>query len=107
MTASPCFSAARKLYAARQSACPGCYYYTPGWNRARRVPGPDRLAALREDFSKQFDPEDVEFLLENERAMWESYDTATFIGLGTPEAGARGGLYRNNARIGWAGNSNI
>jgi hypothetical protein len=80
------FLGSKEVYAARQSACPGCYYCTPGWNLARRVPGPDRLAALREDFSKQFDPEDVDFLLENERAMWESYGTSTFIGLGTSEA---------------------
>ena len=80
------FLGSKEEYAKRQSACPGCYYYTPGWNRARRVPGPDRLAALREDFSKQFDPEDVEFLLENERGMWDHYGTSTFIDLGTSEA---------------------
>jgi hypothetical protein len=80
------FLGSKEEYAKRQSACPGCYYYTPGWNRARRVPGPDRIAALREDFSKQFDPEDVDFLLENERGMWAHYDTSTFIDLGTNEA---------------------
>lgn len=80
------FLGSKELYAERQSACPGCYHYTPGWNLARRVPGPERLAALREDFAKQFDPEDVEFLLENEHAMWASYHTSTFIDLGTPEA---------------------
>ena len=80
------FLGSKEVYAERQSACPGCYYYTPGWNRARRVPGPDRIAALREDFSKQFDPEDVEFLLENERGMWDHYGTSTFIDLGTSEA---------------------
>lgn len=80
------FLGSKEHYANRQSACPGCYHYTPGWNRARRVPGPERLAALREDFSKQFDPEDVDFLMESERAMWASYDTSTFIDLGTPEA---------------------
>jgi Protein of unknown function (DUF1638) len=80
------FLGSKEMDAERQSACPGCYYYTPGWNLARRVPGPDRIAALREDFSKQFDPEDVDFLLENERTMWDHYGTSTFIDLGTPEA---------------------
>ena len=80
------FLGSKELYASRQAACPGCYHYTPGWNLARRVPGPERLAALREDFAKQFDPEDVDFLLENEHAMWASYHTSTFIDLGTPEA---------------------
>lgn len=80
------FLGSKEVYAERQAACPGCYYYTPGWNRARRVPGPDRIATLREEFSKQFDPEDVEFLLENERGMWDHYGTSTFIDLGTSEA---------------------
>ena len=80
------FLGSKEVYAERQSACPGCYYYTPGWNRARRVPGPDRIAALREDFARQFDPEDVEFLLDNERRMWEHYGTSVFIDLGTREA---------------------
>jgi hypothetical protein len=80
------FLGSKEKYAERQSACPGCYHYTPGWNRARRVPGPERLAALREEFAKQFDPDDVDFLMESERAMWTSYDTSTFIDLGTPEA---------------------
>jgi hypothetical protein len=80
------FLGSKERYGERQSVCPGCYHYTPGWNRARRVPGPDRIEALRVDFSKQFDPDDVDFLLENEREMWASYHTATFIDLGTPEA---------------------
>lgn len=82
------FLGSKEHYADRQSNCPGCYHYTPGWNRARRVPGPDRLAALREDFLKRFDPDDADFLLESERAMWDSYHTASFIDLGTPEAAA-------------------
>ena len=96
------FLGSKELYAERQSACPGCYYYTPGWNRARRVPGPDRIAALREDFSKQFDPEDVDFLLENERGMWEHYGTSTFIDLGTAEAGREAAYTKQCADwLGW------
>jgi hypothetical protein len=96
------FLGSKELYAARQSACPGCYYYTPGWNRARRVPGPDRIAALREDFSKQFDPGDVEFLLENERGMWDHYGTSTFIDLGTREAAGEAAYTKQCADwLGW------
>lgn len=80
------FLGSKETYAARQASCPGCYHYTPGWNRARRVPGPERIEWLRQEFAEKFDPEDVEFLLENERTMWASYHTATFIDLGTPEA---------------------
>lgn len=96
------FLGSKELYAERQSACPGCYHYTAGWNRARRVPGPDRLEALRRDFSRQFDPEDVEFLLESERAMWQAYDTSTFIDLGTPEAEREAGYAKQCADwLGW------
>lgn len=80
------FLGSKETYAKRQKACPGCYHYTPGWNRARRVPGPDRVELLRKDFAEKFDAEDVDFLVESECAMWASYDTATFIDLGTPNA---------------------
>jgi len=80
------FLGSKELYATRQTTCPGCYHYTPGWNRARRVPGQERIAALHEELSLRFDPEDVDFLIESERAMWASYHTATFVDLGTKEA---------------------
>ncbi len=96
------FLGSKEAYAARQKTCPGCYHYTPGWNRARRVPGPDRIDLLRGDFAEKFDPEDVEFLLENERAMWAAYDTATFIDLGTPGAAAEADYTRRCAEsLGW------
>ncbi|MBP7950537.1 MAG: DUF1638 domain-containing protein [Verrucomicrobiales bacterium] len=76
----------KELHAQRAAACPGCYHYTPGWNRARRVPGPDREEQLRRDFAAKFDSEDVEFLLESERDLWRHYHTATFIDPGTPDA---------------------
>lgn len=97
------FLGSKELYAQRQSACPGCYHYTPGWNRARRVPGPERVAALREEFSKQFDPDDVDFLLENEQSMWTHYHTSTFIDLGTPEAETEAAYTKRCAdSLGWS-----
>ncbi len=80
------FLGAKELYASHQRACPSCYYYTPGWNRGRRVPGPEKLAALRAELEQKFDPEDVEFLLETERAQWAQHDTVTYIDLGTDDA---------------------
>lgn len=80
------FLGSKEKYASHQRACPSCYYYTPGWNRARRVPGPDKLAAMQQEFSAQFDQDDVEFLIESERASWAMHDTATYIDLGTAEA---------------------
>lgn len=77
------FLGSKERYAVHQRRCPSCIYYTPGWNRARRVPGPDRLAFIREEFSKQFDEDDVEFLIESENQTWAMHDTATYIDLGT------------------------
>jgi len=96
------FLGSKDRYAERQSACPGCYHYTPGWNRARRVPGPDRLAALRAEFLKRFDPDDADFLLDSERSMWDSYHTATFIDLGTPDSAAEAEYTKRCADwLGW------
>jgi len=80
------FLGSKEHYAAHQRGCPTCYYYTPGWNRARRVPGPDKLAAMQKEYSVQFDEDDVEFLIESEKAAWSMHDTATYIDLGTAEA---------------------
>ncbi len=96
------FLGSKELFDEREQACPGCYYYTPGWNRARRVPGPERIESLKETFSKQFDPEDVEFLLESEREMWESYHTAAFIDNGTPTAAQEAAYAKACAEsLGW------
>ena len=51
------FLGSKEAYADCQRRCPGCHYYTPGWNRERRVPGPDRTEMLRARFSEKFDPE--------------------------------------------------
>ncbi|HMP75929.1 MAG TPA: DUF1638 domain-containing protein [Kiritimatiellia bacterium] len=78
------------------------YFYTPGWNRARRVPGPDREAWLREDLAKRFEPDDVEFLLESERTTWTHYQRAAFIDLGTPDADAEADYAKRCAdALGW------
>lgn len=96
------FLGSKERYAAHQSACPSCYYYTPGWNRARRVPGPDKLAAVRADLAARFDPEDVEFLLETERELWAQHDTVSYIDLGTPDAEAEADYAKRCAEwLGW------
>jgi hypothetical protein len=78
------------------------YFYTPGWNRARRVPGPDREAWMRQDLANRFDPEDVEFLLETERAAWTHYRAATYVDLGTPDAEREAAYAKSCAdALGW------
>lgn len=80
------FLGSRELHAERLARCPGCYHYTPGWNRARRVPGPERIEKLRAEFAEKYDPEDVDFLLETERELWQNYSTATYIDTATPDS---------------------
>lgn len=80
------FMGSKEAYAEQQRSCPTCYYYTPGWNRERRVPGPERLASLRADLSKQFDEDNVDFLLESEQEQWALHNTAFYIDLGTDDA---------------------
>ena len=96
------FLGSKERYAQHQRGCPGCMYYTPGWNRARRVPGPDRFAYIREEYAKQFDEDDVEFLIESEKQTWAMHDTATYIDLGTPDAEAEAAYAMRCAdSLGW------
>ncbi len=80
------FLGSKEAYAARQSDAPDTFYFTPGWMRAGRSPGPRRLEILREEFARRFDPEDVEFLLESEKAQWQQHGRAAFLHLETPSA---------------------
>jgi hypothetical protein len=93
------FLGCRKQFAAR--ACGRCYYYTPGWNRARRVPGPDREVKVREDLAGRFDEDDIEYLIGVERETWGHYDRATFVDLGTKDAEAEADYAASCA--GWLG----
>lgn len=97
------FMGSHEAYAAHQRRCPTCYYYTPGWNRARRVPGPDRLRQLRAEYAARFEPDDVEFLLETEQEQWLLHDRATFLDLGTADAVREADYARScAAALGWA-----
>jgi len=96
------FMGSKEIYAEHQRHCHTCYFYTPGWNRERRVPGPEQLESKRVEFLKKFDPEDVEFLIETEREQWALYDTATYIDLGTDDAAAEAEYARRCADwLGW------
>jgi hypothetical protein len=96
------FMGSKEVFAAHQRGCPTCYYYTPGWNRARRVPGPEKLEAMRAELAEKFEPDDVEFLIETEREQWAMHDTATYIELGTADAQAEADYARKCADwLGW------
>lgn len=80
------FLGSKERYAEHQAGCPSCYYYSPGWNRGQRVPGPEKLDVQRAELLEKFDPEDVEFLIEAEREAWALHDTVSYIDLGTDDA---------------------
>ena len=96
------FMGSKEAYAEHQRRCPTCHYYSPGWNQARRVPGPERLETLRAEFAAKFEPDNVEFLIQTEREQWALRDTATFLDLGTADAAAEAGYARKCADwLGW------
>jgi len=96
------FMGSKEAYAEHQRTCPTCFYYTPGWNRERRVPGPEKIAALRAESERKFDADDVEFLVETEREQWAQHNTATYLDLGTEDAEAEAEYARRCAEwLGW------
>ena len=96
------FMGSKEAYAEHQRRCPTCYYYTPGWNRGRRVPGPEKLAATRAELTQKFDPDDVEFLIETEREQWAMHDTATYLDLATDDAESEAAYAKKCADwLGW------
>ena len=80
------FMGSKEAYAAHQRRCPSCIYYSPGWNRERRVPGPERLAVLQSELAKKYATDDVEMLIETERELWAMHDTVAYLDLGTDDA---------------------
>jgi len=97
------FMGSKERYAEHQKACPSCYYYTPGWNQHRRVPGPEKLEDSRKELRAKFDDEDdVEFLIETEREQWAQHDQATYLDLGTDDAEKEAEYARGCAQwLGW------
>lgn len=63
---------------------PATYWYSVGWNRHHIPPGPARVEAMRAEYSKKFDPEDVDYLMEQEQHWLITYDRASFIDTGVP-----------------------
>jgi hypothetical protein len=60
---------------------PGTYFYSPGWVRNRRVPGPDREAYLQELYGARYpdDPEMVEELIEVDTETFAHHNCAAYV----------------------------
>jgi hypothetical protein len=58
---------------------------------------------MREELSKKFDAEEVDYLIETERALWETHAHAVYLELGTTDAAAEAEYARRCAEgLGWA-----
>ncbi|MEX0326857.1 MAG: DUF1638 domain-containing protein [Puniceicoccaceae bacterium] len=81
---------------------PGTYFYSPGWVRGRRVPGPDRDAHLLEFYSEKYpdDEEMVEDLIEADHETYEHHNCAAYVDL-TENAGAESYCKDCAASLGW------
>lgn len=68
---------------------PGSYFYSPGWIRGRRVPGPDRNEWLKKFYTERYpdDAELVDDLLEADRETFAHYKRALYVDI-TGDCGA-------------------
>lgn len=73
------FLGSRHRYAGMHKEKPGSYFYTPGWNRERRVPSPEKIEMLKKRYAEQFDEDEAEFLIETEMEQYGHYQRACFI----------------------------
>ncbi len=62
---------------------PGTYFYSPGWVKGRRVPGPDREAYLRELYAERYedDPEMIDELVEVDRETFGHHNCAAYVSI--------------------------
>jgi hypothetical protein len=68
---------------------PGTYFYSPGWVRGKRVPGPDREAYLRELYAQRYaDDEDmIDELVEADQEAFAHHNCAAYVSIvDRPEA---------------------
>lgn len=81
---------------------PGAYFYSPGWIRGKRVPGPDREARLKEYYSEKYpDDEDLlEDLIEADHETFAHHDCAAYVDV-TGNAAAERYCRDCAASLGW------
>ncbi len=73
----------REAHDAQLKKTPGTYFYSPGWVRGKRVPGPDREAYLREFYAERYaDDEDmIDELVEVDRDAFEHHNCAAYVSI--------------------------
>lgn len=81
---------------------PGTYWYSPGWIKSHAPPGPDRTARLRQEYTKKFDSDEVDYLMKMEQHWIAKYDRAAYVGLGIGESQKDKDYTKNCAAcLGW------
>ncbi len=81
---------------------PGTYFYSPGWIRGRRVPGPDREAHLRELYAERYpDDEDmIDDLVEADLYTFAHHNCAAYVDV-TGNMEAESYCQKCAASLGW------
>jgi hypothetical protein len=81
---------------------PATYFYSPGWIKGRRVPGPDRDAAMREQYAERYpdDPDMVDDLIEADQSTFAHHNCAAYVDVTANESAEN--YCRDCARhLGW------
>ena len=70
-----------KVHEAILKENPGTYFYSPGWVRGKRVPGPDRDAHLRKFYGERYpdDEEMLEDLIEADQETFAHHNCAAYV----------------------------
>lgn len=78
------FLGSKERYAACMKTDPGLYWYSPGWNRDKLAPGPDREAKLRAAYTEKYGADEVEALIQMERESFALHTGAAYTDLCRP-----------------------
>ena len=79
------FLGSKERYREYFDAHPGTYWYTHGWIDNTNMPGPDYLENYRRRYERDYDEDEVEFLLDTQNTWLKKYDNAAYVRL--PEIG--------------------
>lgn len=74
------FLGSRERYRALfDSASGGIYWYTPGWLETCVMPGPERMALLKDHYIELYDEDNAQFLIDFEKQWISEYKNAYYI----------------------------
>lgn len=89
-----------RRHEALQKEKPSTYFYSPGWVREKKVPGPDREKWLRSLYQNRFDEEMIDELVEADEEAYSIYTTAGYVDI-TNNCGARSYCKECSCTMGW------